>query len=312
MRPKDRARAAEINALLVSYDSAARPLPGIKSSAARATLVDQIIASLRRIQFAHFIRDEKVDPRRADPTSDLFDPLRAAVFRMRRGELDEAFWLVFLSVHFGKHVEDGWRLARDIYSGPAGKPWTWARIAPDIKGFRSWLSANEARLKSDGTSRRFSNHRKYESLSGSAATGTGSAIEAYVKWVAPPRTHQQLIQEAHKQVGQNPKEVFDYLYKSMNAVNRFGRLAKFDYLTMLGKLGLAPIEPGSAYLGGATGPRRGARLLFGGSPTAAMGAKILGTHLIELDAELHVGMQVLEDSLCNWQKSPTKFISFRG
>jgi hypothetical protein len=34
--------------------------------------------------------------------------------------------------------------------------------------------------------------------------------------------------------------------------------------------------------------------------------------LIELDADLKVGMQVLEDALCNWQKSPAHFERFRG
>ena len=34
--------------------------------------------------------------------------------------------------------------------------------------------------------------------------------------------------------------------------------------------------------------------------------------LVELEAHLSVGMQVLEDSLCNWQKSPDRFDRFRG
>ena len=40
----------------------------------------------------------------------------------------------------------------------------------------------------------------------------------------------------------------------MDTVQRFGRLGKFDFLTMLGKLGIAPIEPGITFLKGATGP----------------------------------------------------------
>jgi hypothetical protein len=313
VRPKDQKRAVELDAKIAQYESSAGPLPGLKHKGSRVVLIEQIIESVRRIEFAHLVRDDsEIDPRRADPSSDLFDPLRAAVFQLRRGQFDEAFWLIFLSVHFGKHAKDGWRLTRDIYGALGGKPWTWARISADVPGFRAWLTANQTRLRSDGVSRRFSNHRKYESLIGSSSTGTGAAVESYVKWVAPPRTHQQLVQGAHKEVGQNPKEVFDYLYRSMNAVNRFGRLAKFDYLTMLGKLGIAPIEPGSAYLSGATGPLRGARLLFGGSEIAKLKSKELETRLIELDLGLGVGMQVLEDSLCNWQKSPTKFISFRG
>jgi hypothetical protein len=87
----------------------------------------------------------------------------------------------------------------------------------------------------------------------------------------------------------------------------FGRLARFDYLTMVGKLELAPIRPGSAYIKGSTGPLLGAKLLFGdGSATN------LDKWVVQLDRKLQVGMQVLEDSLCNWQKSPDQFKSFQG
>jgi hypothetical protein len=98
----------------------------------------------------------------------------------------------------------------------------------------------------------------------------------------------------------------------MSSVRRFGRIAKFDYLTMLGKLGLAPIEPGSAYLGEATGPKRGAQLLFQGSLNAKVPTRDLDTWLNELEEALGVGMQVLEDAICNWQKSPRRFVHFRG
>jgi hypothetical protein len=98
----------------------------------------------------------------------------------------------------------------------------------------------------------------------------------------------------------------------MESVYRFGRLGKFDYLTMLGKLALAPVEPGSAYMTGATGPVAGARLLFSGDPKADLSALWLDARLVDLDAYLGVGMQVLEDALCNWQKNPTRFRRFRG
>jgi hypothetical protein len=97
----------------------------------------------------------------------------------------------------------------------------------------------------------------------------------------------------------------------MRVVTRFGRTARFDYLTMVDKLGLAPITPGSAYLQGSTGPVEGARLLFGGSRTAVLSPTELDRWLGDLDARLHVGMQVLEDALCNWQKSPGRFEAFR-
>ena len=82
---------------------------------------------------------------------------------------------------------------------------------------------------------------------------------------------------------------------------------------MIGKLGLAPIEPGSTYMIGATGPLSGVRRLFLGSPTAGGATpRQLDAWLVQLEAQLGVGMQVLEDSLCNWQKSPAEFRRFRG
>jgi len=122
-----------------------------------------------------------------------------------------------------------------------------------------------------------------------------------------------MVKGIHKKIGQNPKEVFDFMYRSMDAVARFGRLGRFDFLTMLEKLGIAPIEPGSAYLWhNATGPLLGAKLLFEGDASATISARQLDTKLQKLDEHLKVGMQTLEDALCNWQKSPGKFISFRG
>ena len=100
----------------------------------------------------------------------------------------------------------------------------------------------------------------------------------------------------------------------MNAVISFGRTARFDYLTMVGKLSLENIEPDSTYMSGATGPKSGARLLFGGSVAAQITEGELVEYLNELEAHLglYFGMQVLEDALCNWQKSPAEFIHFTG
>ena len=309
LRPGDISRAATIDKQLIEFSTKVEKLLGVENDTERSVLTAQIIESLRRIEFVHVIRDGKIDPRRADPSSSLFDPIRAASFRLQKGEYDEAFWLVFLSTHFGKHKKHGWGLTRAVYGGSNGDVWTWKRVSRDLNGFLIWLSKNESYIRSKFA---FSNHRKYQSLSATSAVGTGAVISSYIKWINPPKTHQQMIQEIHKQVGQNPREVFDCLYKSMDAVMGFGRLGKFDFLTMLGKLGIAPIEPGSAYLVGATGPLQGARLLLANDVKAGLSPRELDSFLLKLDSHLNVGMQVLEDSLCNWQKSPNRFISFKG
>jgi hypothetical protein len=66
----------------------------------------------------------------------------------------------------------------------------------------------------------------------------------------------------------------------MRAVASFGRTARFDYLTMVGKLGLAGIEPGSTYMQGATGPFTGACLLFTGRRIAGLSRRVLDQLLV--------------------------------
>jgi hypothetical protein len=311
VRPRDRELAQELTAGLLHFDKEKKPLPGILDAARREVLVEQLLESVHRVKYVSVVRTRPISNRRADPNDGLFDPIKAAVLRERQGHVDEAFWLVFLSVHFGKHARAGWSYAREVY-GRLGNPdqrWNWASTSADPSGFRQWLASHQEELRRTGA---FGNHRKRQSLDAYSKTGTGAAIETYVGWVGPPRTHHELIEQACQQAGDDPRIAFDYLYRSMDSVASFGRTARFDYLTMVGKLGLAPIEPGSTYMPNSTGPIKGARLLFGGKTTAALSPADLDAWLVELDAQLKVGMQVLEDALCNWQKSPATFIRFRG
>ena len=309
MRPRDRDLARSLDGDLLEFERAVRPLPGIHLQANRQAYLEQVLESVHRVRFVAAIRARPLSDRRGDPDSEFFDPLKAAILQQRRGNIEEAFWLVFLFVHFGKHARAGWRYAREVYGRlGSGRRWDWASTNADPAAFRAWLNINQESLKREGIPHGFGNHRKYESLDADSANGTGAVFDSYVAWISPPRTHQQVMAEACRQAGNDPRRAFDNLYRSMVAVSRFGRTARFDYLTMIGKLGLARIEPGSAYLQNATGPLRGARLLFGVNENAS----VLDQWLVELNSRLNVGMQVLEDALCNWQKSPAEFKPFRG
>ncbi len=309
MRPRDRELARRLDSCLLSFDREKRPLPGIRDAAMHESFLEQLLESIHRVRFVAVLRTRELSPRRADPNDELFDPLKAPILHQRQGNVEEAFWLVFLFVHFGKHPRAGWRYAREVYGrlGEAGR-WDWASTSADPSGFRAWLHAHQDDLKREVVPRGFGNHRKYESLDAYSAKGTGAVVESYVRWVSPPRTHQELMEQVCRQADGDPRKAFDLLYQSMRTVARFGRLARFDYLTMLGKLGLADVEPASTYMENSTGPIRGARLLFGADESAAT----LDQWLVALDAQLRVGMQVLEDALCNWQKSPARFKPFRG
>lgn len=310
MRPRDRELANRLCAGLQAYNQHTRALPGIDAPAVRDVLIEQLLASVHRVEYARRLCQMELNACRADPDDIRFDPLKAAVLHLRGGDTEEAFWLVFLFVHFGKHASGGWRYLREVYGRlGSGRRWDWVSTSSDPSGFRGWLDRHQAEMRRKGVPGGFGNHRKYESLDGRSASGTGTVVESYVNWVVPAAGHVGLVQNAIIEAGGDRRKAFDRLYRSMAAsVLRFGRLARFDYLTMLAKLGLAEIEPGSTYIHGSTGPLRGARQLFGGNYAAAD----LDDWLVELDRELNVGMQVLEDAICNWQKSPNTFEPFRG
>lgn len=311
MRPRDQQRARLISRRLNRFERV-RPLLGIGDAVAREVFIEQLFESIHRVQYVDVILQRQISALSQNPASESFDPIKAAILAQRRGDMDEAFWLVFLSVHFGKHVRAGWGFVRDIYGAMGEDPyWTWARISADPAAFRDWLDNHQGQFHHEGVQRHFGNHRKYVSIDARSDTGTGAAFQSYCEWVLDHDNHEQLIQDAVAEFGANPAAVFDGLYRQMEVVS-FGRMGKFDYLTMIGKLRLAPISPGSLYMQGATGPVRGARLLFGGDVNAAIQMANLDEWAVQLGELLGVGAQEMEDAICNWQKSPNRLIRYRG
>ncbi|WP_283196523.1 hypothetical protein [Rhizobium sp. BT04] len=300
----------QIRDTLANFSANVFPLAGVAGDAERQACAEQLVSSMRRVDYVKDLATKALHPNRADPASEIFDPLMAAALTTRQGNYDEAWWLAFLATHFGKHIEDGWRLMQDFYGAFGTRPaWTWATTSNNVTDLNNWLDQQWPGLLNDGVPRRFSNHRKYESKSSSQMK---AVLGSYIDFVSAFGGHQNLVQDVHRTVGQHPHAGFDELYKRMRAVKRFGRLGTFDFLTMLGKLGIAPIEPGTAYLADATGPLRGTKLFVHGDPDANADPSELEEILDQLDAQLQVGKQVLEDALCNWQKTPDRFVLFRG
>ena len=304
MWPTRQQRLSELERGLAEFSKTDTALKGIASGKARKTLAMQMIASSRRLEYTAILKSRSVHANRADPSSHMFDPERAALYHAANGNVDEAIWLVFLSIHFGKHGRHGWRMVRDVYSGLGTGLWTWRRVAKNASAFRQWLTSHRTSIGGA-----FGNHRKYETLDPNSNSSTAAVVESFVALcgASPSKYFAGLV----RSVGNDPARIFDAAYKGLKVV-RFGRLAKFDFLALLGRMDLAPLVPGSAYLKGATGPLRGARLLIDGDPKSRKTADKLDEILKRLDQTLGVGMQVMEDSICNWQKSPNEFIHFKG
>lgn len=304
----DQQRTDRLTAALINFDAASIPLRGLQTDAAKATFVRQLIDSLHRVEYVIRLGDREINPARGNPASPLFDPLKAAKLHLAAGEIDEAAWLIFLATHFGFHGRTKWASTKAVY-GALGEqmPWTWARVSGNPAAFRTWFENNVERL----SNLMFGNHRKYESLRADARQSLADTVETYVAWVGANRGHALMFADALSAENGAPRRTFDRLYVSMN-VARFGRTGRFDYLTMIGKLGVCEIDPPHPYLENATGPLTGARLLFGGSVNSPIPKRQLRDSVVSLGDSLGVNMQVMEDSICNWQKSPRRYIPFRG
>jgi hypothetical protein len=294
-----------IEAALLYHSENVQHLPGIEPPSALEALSMQFVASLRRESYYELVQQKTVSAQRADPNHQSFDAERAVAFHIQQRNLEEAAWLIFLMTHFARPADTGWLRLKDVYGRLGAGIWDWQAVSADPRAFANWLAQHAHHIRG-----KFGNHRKYESLRNDSDRGTGRVVESYVNWVGADG-HQRLFAEAVRAGGNNPHIIFDALYKKLTVLS-FGRLAKFDYLSLIGRYRIAPIDAGAAYLTGATGPTRGARLLFDGDLDGRSTVRELQAKLDVLDVDLRVSMKVMEDALCNWQKSPTRFVHFKG
>ena len=315
VRVKEQSLYATLRNGITQFQKDEMPLLGLNSSLEEEVLIRQLIDSIRRIDYVFTLQQRPISSQRMNPNSSLFDPIRAAI-HYKDHNYDEACWLVFLFTHFGKPQSTGWRLLADIY-GALGDDeyWSWERIRNDIAGFRRWFGNASLQMQRDGITRRFGNHRKYESIRSNASRSLDKVIESYVTWIGYSGQHAVKFGELTDHCSQDPRQSFEAIYQSMRCVLSFGRTARFDYLTMLRKTGFLDVEAPLLFINEATGPLRGARQLFYGNINANVGASALEDKLEILSNSLELERltkQVLEDALCNWQKSPAHYLYFTG
>ncbi len=233
MKGREADRFERLLGELAEFEKSERVLPGIQNEKRRAVFVRQVIDSIRRVEYVYVIQERDISDNRKDPTANGYDPVMASIYFQRSGMVEEAFWQVFLAVHFGKAKDSGWRLARDIYGRLGEEPyWTWDLVSETPGSFSEWLADHYDVLTSNEVVRKFGNHRKYESLKPSAPRFTGKVIESYVKWIGGSKSHQQFFEDTRKECGDDPRITFDTLFRSMGQVLSFGRTGAFDYLVI--------------------------------------------------------------------------------
>jgi hypothetical protein len=102
--------------------------------------------------------------------------------------------------------------------------------------------------------------------------------------------------------GETAEIAFDNAYHRISVI-RFGRTAKFDFLCLLGNLGILEISPPHCYLAEATGPKTGALQMVTGRRDGRISVEVENT-IRQLRKHLGVPVEAMEDALCNWQKRP--------
>lgn len=307
-RIKDADRHTEFLGMLDNLPANLPDTAGLTNEARKSVLAAQLVDSVRRIIYLNLLSARSHSPSLHTPYSGSFEPLGGATVFLKANQVDDAYWLAYLATHFGKHKIDGWNLTEDIYGRfDQGAVWDWASVSKSPQAIEEWLEVNYPTVTSAGRPRRFGNHRKFETLK-PGSKGTGRALRSYIEWVGGYGSHQALIGAAQQKVGQNPQEVFAFLYRELDNVSKLGRLGKFDLLCNWSNLMIAPIFPDKAYISESTGPKAGAKLLFGNG----LSAVALEAACVKLSEHLDVSPQAVEDSLCNWQKSPESYIYFRG
>jgi hypothetical protein len=291
-------------------------LPGISNTSEKYVLAQQIVDSIRRIEYIEMLTKRNINPLRSNPNSDLFDPLKAAILENKKGNIDEAFWLLFLATHFGKSSAYGWSVVADIYGARGAKKcWSWVEVTKNFADFDLWFQQACIDISNEKPKLKFNNHRKYQSLRYQTKYSVPVVVRSYIDYIGGHNSHVAKLEEANYSTNNDPDLQFDYFYKGISKnVKSFSRLGVFDLVTMWAKIGLVDFYPQKAYIKGSTGPKPGATLLFFGI-TSGFSDNILETKLAELSEALSLGpysMQILEDSLCNWQKSPNRYMLFKG
>ncbi|WP_163787606.1 alpha-glutamyl/putrescinyl thymine pyrophosphorylase clade 3 protein, partial [Myxococcus vastator] len=279
------------------YRSSVRPR-GIHADAHFETLLHQLFDSARSVEYFIKLRERDISAKRSDPNSNEFDPIRSATAYLHAGDVDEAAWLIFLSIHFGIHRRTRWQLVRETYGAlGSGRTWDWKTARTNPEQLLHWLSKNHKNL-----SGQFGNHRKYVSLKPKVRGGTGEAFKSYLQWIQKYSSHTQMLASFKQRVGAERGDLFNAIYNEMRkSVRSFGRTGCFDYLCALGKLDAFPVEPSSPYIPGSTGPRIGAELLLAGTRTKKLRPQYLDQQMQELgnrlaDCGVRFAMQVLEDA----------------
>jgi len=212
--------------------------------------------------------------------------------------VENKIWVIYLATYFGKSNASGWDLF-DRAAFDQNKSFIkFEQINSDPEKYFYYLESFDF---FEGS--KFSNHRKYTKKALLGRKGLFRSMTYFFDNI--------------REYCNNEEIEFHDMYKRAAKIPNFGRLASFDFTSSLVKCGLKIAEPKSMYAGNSTGPLQALALLLRltGSEVTLQAKKELSYNLVEWfneHSDIFMVGQVLEDSICNWQKNPERYIRYTG
>lgn len=260
-------------------------------------LAKQTFDSIRRIKIYETYK-VKADNAVKNKIS-FFDTYTPFVLGQRTDlSLENRVWLIYLATYFGKSNKSQWTLFNRaaFHSNCEIIDFEW--IKNEMYEYFDYLLSFD--FFENCT---FSNHRKYSAKSLEGEKGVFKSFKYFIDNID----------------SYTPRKMTNFhdFYKISQAIPNFGRLAGFDFTSSLVKCGFNIYEPESMYAEDSTGPLQALSdlLKLTGNDSSLVSAKNLAKEMMNwFDANTNIFMlgQVLEDSICNWQKNKEVYIKYTG
>lgn len=213
--------------------------------------------------------------------------------------LETRVWHSYVATYFGKSNSSKWNLFNKATFRDDNSLITLEYISENREEYFDYLRS--LNFFENGN---FSNHRKYTKKSLDGEKGVLYSFD-FVLDNLPLYTPDEIVP-------------FDEIYRNALSIPNFGRMAAFDFTCNLCKCGLNVEEPESMYQSYSTGPLEALNdfLILSGVDNAPKSLQIsIGDELLrwfETNSDIYMLAQVLEDTICNWQKSPNSHTRYFG
>ena len=259
----------------------------------------QTIDSIRRISIYDTYAEKAKKAEALElPYYDTYNPFTLS--QRDSLNLSSKVWYIYLATYFGKSNKSKWKLFNNAAFRNDKSLIELSYILENREEYYDYLKSFDFFAEAN-----YSNHRKFTKKSMDGKLGVLSSIDFFLDNIS--------------QFTFSPDSAeFDLAYKRAMSIPTFARMSAFDFTSSLCKCGLNVDDPISMYHESSTGPLRALKdlLELSGQDGPSKASQIeFGNNLLDWfigNSDIKVVAQVVEDAICNWQKSPNQYERYYG